>query len=105
MSGDLRVTTAHLRELSAKQGQAAAVLTSATAAVDGVDSAVRWTHGPISWSTAAAIEAAQHARRVAGTGMANVSQDLGEKLTSAAGRYDNTDTSAGEALDGTVGAR
>ncbi|KWX23459.1 hypothetical protein AFM11_14330 [Mycolicibacterium wolinskyi] len=105
MSGDLRVTTAHLRELSAKQGEAAAVLTSATAAVDGVDSAVRWTHGPISWSTAAAVEAAQNARRIAGTGMANVSQDLGEKLTSAAGRYDNTDMTTAEALDGTVGAR
>lgn len=102
MSGDLRVTTAHLRELSAKQGQAAADLTSATAVVEGVDSAVRWTHGPISWSTAAAVEAAQHARRAAGAGMADASHDLGAKLTSAAGRYDRTDTVLGRALDAAV---
>lgn len=105
MSGDLRVTTAHLRELSAKQGQAAADLTSAAAAVEGVDSAVRWTHGPISWSTAAAVEAAQQARRTAGAGMANVCAQLGERLTSAADRYDSTDTAAGEVVDGTVEAR
>ncbi|MGV0743560.1 ESX-1 secretion-associated protein [Mycolicibacterium sp. XJ870] len=102
MSGDLRVTTAHLRELSAKQGQAAADLTTATAIVEGVDSAVRWTHGPISWSTAAAVEAAQIARRSAGVRMANASQDLGAKLTTAAGKYSGTDTTMGAALDGTI---
>ncbi|HTM85903.1 MAG TPA: ESX-1 secretion-associated protein [Mycobacterium sp.] len=102
MSGDLRVTTAHVRELSAKQGQAAAELSAATEAVAGVDTAVRWTHGPISSATASAVQAAQHARRTAGTGMAGVSADLGDKLTAAATQYDRTDTSASGALDGTV---
>ncbi|MGV9797670.1 ESX-1 secretion-associated protein [Mycobacterium sp. NPDC003449] len=102
MSGDLRVTPAHLRELSAKQEQAAAALTAATQAVDGVDAAVRGSHGPISWSTAAAVAAAQNARRAAGTGIATVSQELGAKLTSAAGRYDGTDASMGVAIDETV---
>lgn len=91
MSGDVRVTTAHLRELSARQGQASAELASATAVVDGVDTSVRRTHGPIAWSTASAVEAAQHARRAAGQRMAVASEDLGGKLTRAAGRYDRTD--------------
>ncbi|MUL82865.1 MULTISPECIES: ESX-1 secretion-associated protein [unclassified Mycolicibacterium] len=102
MAGDLRVATAHLYELSAKQGQAATSLTVATGVVDGVDSSVRLTHGPISSSTAAAVEAALNARRAAGTGMARVSQDLGDKLTRAASGYDRTDATMGGALNGTV---
>ncbi|QRY52795.1 ESX-1 secretion-associated protein [Mycolicibacterium septicum] len=102
MAGDLRVATAHLHELSAKQGQAATSLTMATGVVDGVAASVRVTHGPISSSTAAAVEAALDARRAAGTGMANVSQDLGDKLTRAAGGYDRTDSTLAGALRGTV---
>lgn len=105
MSDDLRVTTAHLRELSAKQGRAAAELTTATAVVEGVDTAVRFTHGPISWGTAAAVEAVQHARRAAGTGMVKVSEDLETKLDTAAGRYHRTDSTMGDALDGTIQPR
>lgn len=98
MSGDLRVTTAHLRELSEKQGEASTKLSSATAVVDGVDTSVRWTHGPVSFATASAVEAAQNARRAAGTGMAAVSDDLSEKLTTAAGRYDQTDEVEAESV-------
>ncbi|MDV3123329.1 ESX-1 secretion-associated protein [Mycobacterium sp. 21AC1] len=105
MSGDLRVTTAHLRELSAKQGQAAAELTTAVEAVTGVDTSVRWTHGPISWSTAAAVEAVQQARRAAASAMASVSTDLGQKLTTAASHYDRSDSTAAGALDATVQSR
>ncbi|MDH6195701.1 hypothetical protein M2272_002341 [Mycobacterium frederiksbergense] len=102
MAGDLRVATAHLRELSAKQCQAAADLTVATGVVEGVDTSVRWTHGPIASSTAGAVEAVLTARRAAGTGMAHLSQDLGQKLTRAAGGYDRTDATMGGALNGTV---
>ncbi|ODR23405.1 ESX-1 secretion-associated protein [Mycolicibacterium porcinum] len=102
MAGDLRVATAHLHELSAKQGQAASSLATATGVVDGVDASVRITHGPISSSTAAAVTAALTARRAAGTGMARVSRDLGEKLTRAAGGYDRTDSTMAGALRGTV---
>ncbi|OMC34073.1 hypothetical protein A5740_10535 [Mycobacterium sp. GA-1841] len=102
MSGDLRVATAHLQELSARQGEAASSLALATGAVDGVDTSVRVTHGPISASTAAAVEAALNARRAAGNGMARVSQDLGDKLTRAASGYDRTDSTMGDALHGTV---
>lgn len=99
MSNDLRVATVHLRELSAKQGQVSHELTAATAVVEGVATAVRGTHGSISWSTAGAVEAAQTARRAAGTGMARVSDNLSEKLTGAAGRYDNTDHDESQSLE------
>ncbi|WP_135451371.1 ESX-1 secretion-associated protein [Mycobacterium sp. DL99] len=102
MAGDLRVATAHLYELSAKQGQAATSLTIATGVVDGVDASVRVTHGPISSSTATAVVAALNARRAAGTGMASVSRNLGEKLTRAAGGYDRTDSTMGDAICGTA---
>jgi hypothetical protein len=91
MSEDLRVTTAHLRELSTRQGHAAGALATATDVVTGVDSSLRWTHGPISWSTAGAVEAAQNARRTAGHSIARSSEALSEKLIAAARRYDHTD--------------
>jgi hypothetical protein len=102
MAGDLRVATAHLYELSAKQGQAATSLTVATSVVEGVDSAVRLTHGPISSSTASAVASALNARRAAGAGMASVSHELGAKLSRAASGYDRTDSNLSGALDGTV---
>ncbi len=102
MVGDLRVATAHLRELSAKQSQAAAGLTVATGVVEGVGTSVRLTHGPISASTAAAVDAASKARQAAGAGMARVSQDLGDKLTRAASGYDRADSTMAGAARGTV---
>ncbi|MBU9762268.1 ESX-1 secretion-associated protein [Mycobacterium sp. TNTM28] len=102
MAGQLRVATAHLHELSTKQGHAATSLTVATEAGGGMPAAVRRTHGSISASTAAALAAALHARRGAGAAVAGVSRDLGEKLTRAASGYDRTDGVLGDALNGTV---
>ncbi|OBF44314.1 hypothetical protein A5719_07555 [Mycolicibacterium peregrinum] len=102
MAGDLRVATAHLHELSAKQDEAATGLTVATGVVEGVDNAVRMTHGPISSASAAAVARAVKARRTAGTGLASVSRDLGSKLSLAAGGYDRTDSTMSGALHGTV---
>ena len=100
MSGEaLRVTTAHLRELAAKQAQAAAQITSATEVVDGVDTSVRMSHGVVAWSTAGAVEAIQHARRAAGNGLAAASNGLSESLADAASRYDQVDGAMGGHLD------
>ncbi|MBS1696731.1 MAG: ESX-1 secretion-associated protein [Actinobacteria bacterium] len=99
MSGDLRVTTAHVRELAAKQGQAAAEITSATEMVDGIDSRVRWTHGVIAWATAGAVEAAQQARRDAGATMSTASSELADRLAVAATRYDAIDAAMRAKLD------
>lgn len=106
MSGEaLRVTTAHLRELAAKQAQAAAEITSGSEVVDGVDTSVRVSHGVIAWSTAAAVEAIQHARRSAGNGMAAVSNVMSENLGDAASRYDQIDGAMGGRLDQEMGPR
>lgn len=95
----LHVTTAHLRELAAKHSQAAAEVTLATELVSGVSGAVRASHGVIAWSTAGAIEAIELARRAAGNSMARDSDAMGEKLTSAAGRYEAVDRDSGGRID------
>lgn len=101
----LQVTTAHLRELAAKHGRAAAEITSATAAVSGVDSAIRTSHGVIAWSTADAVEAIQQARRGAANELAAESHALSENLTAAARRYEATDRASGARLDQQIRSR
>ena len=106
MAGDdLRVTTAHLSELTVQQLRAAAETRSATLAAEGVDAAVRSTHGIIASATAGAVSDVIHARRGAGTKMAAISDDLGRKLAEAARRYDQMDDAMGGALDGQVRPR
>ncbi|KRE27312.1 hypothetical protein ASG82_12870 [Mycobacterium sp. Soil538] len=94
----LEVTTAHLRELAAKHGQAVAEMTSATAAVAGVDTRIRMSHGVVAWSTAAALEAIQQARADAAASVAGESRALEENLTCAAHRYESTDQASAERL-------
>ena len=102
MSGDeLRVTSAHLGELAAKQGYAAGGITSATILPEGVDAAVRTTHGSISTASANALAAVLVARSGAGAKMAALSNDLCDKLIAAAKRYDQMD----EAISGNLGRR
>lgn len=99
MSGDeLRVATAHLNDLAVKQGSAAAGLRSAALMADGVDGLVRQTHGAIASASASALTAVVAARRNAGLRMAAISDDLCDKLTDAAKRYDRAD----EAMSGTL---
>ncbi|MGB0970194.1 MAG: ESX-1 secretion-associated protein [Mycobacterium sp.] len=96
---ELKVTTAHLRELAAKHGQTAAEVTSATETVSGVDTAIRTSHGLIAWSSAGAVEAIQAARRGAGKCAADESEVLSKNLISAADRYEATDKASGANLD------
>jgi hypothetical protein len=106
MSGDdLRVTTAHLVELAVEQVRAAADIRSATTAVEGVDAAVRRTHGVIASATAGAVSQILTARRAAGTKMATISDELGGRLAQAARRYDEIDVSMGRTLDEQVQPR
>lgn len=106
MSGDdLRVTTAHLRDLAAKQAKAASETRSATFAVEGMDAAVRSSHGSIASATASAVETVLSTRRDAGTKMSAIADDLRDKLTDAARRYDQIDDLSGDALDGRMQPR
>jgi len=100
MSGDdLRVTTEHLGDLSVEQARVAAKIRSATVAVDGVDAAVRTTHGSIASATSSALEAVLAARSDAGTKIAAIADDLSRRLTDAANRYDRADDETGGALN------
>lgn len=102
MSGDdLRVTTAHLGELAVKQGRAAIGIRSATIAADGTEAAVSSTHGSIAAASVSALAAVLAARRSAGMKMAAISDDLCDKLTEAAKRYDDAD----DAVSGTLGTQ
>jgi hypothetical protein len=95
---DLSVTTAHLCDLAVKQGRAAVGIRSATILVDGAEVAVRSTHGSIASGSASALEAVLAARRNAGTKMAAISDDLCDRLTEAAKRYDQVDGTTSSAL-------
>ncbi len=95
---ELRVTEAHLRELVAKQGEAAAAIGSATGAVDGLGAAVAATHGPVASATAAAVQAAEDARRRAGAQTAAESGGLRDRLGATAVVYAGVDQSASQAL-------
>jgi hypothetical protein len=92
MSGDdLRVTTTHLGELADKQRHAAVGIRSATMLAEGAEAAVRSTHGSVSSASASALMAVLAARHSAGAKMAAVSDDLCDKLTEAAKRYEHTE--------------
>jgi hypothetical protein len=92
MSGDdLRVTTVHLGDLAVKQARAAAEIRSATMLPEGADAAVRSTHGDVASASAGALASVLAARRSAGAKMAAASDDLCDKLTQSAKRYDWAD--------------
>jgi hypothetical protein len=99
MSGDdLRVTTDHLGDLAVKQGTAAVAIRAATIMADGAAAAVTRTHGSVSSATASALATVLAARRIAGTTMAAISDDLCGKLAQAAKRYDHADNAMNGAL-------
>jgi hypothetical protein len=92
MSGDdLRVTPTHLGELADKQRRVAVGIKSATMQAEGAEAAVRSTHGSVASESASAVTAVLAARRTAGAKMAAISDDLCDKLTEAAKRYEHTD--------------
>lgn len=101
----LQVAIAHLRELAARHGQAAAEVISAIELVSGVDSGIRRSHGVIAWSTAGAVEAIHYARREAGISVSGESQALSDNLRGAASRYEAADDASGADLDKQVRPR
>ncbi|MDZ4266807.1 MAG: ESX-1 secretion-associated protein [Mycobacterium sp.] len=95
----LQVSTAHLRALADRHGQAAAQITAAVTAVSGIDTGIRTSHGVIASATAGAVAAIEQARSAAGAGMMAESRALSDDLTGAAGRYEATDHTSGVSLD------
>src|SRR3954452_437062 len=99
MPGDnLRINTAHLRDMAVTQARVVADIRWATMLADGADAAVRSTHGNVASASACALTAVLAARRSAGSKMAAISDDLCDKLTQAAKRYDQADGAANSAI-------
>jgi hypothetical protein len=99
MPEDLRVTTAHVHELSARQGEAQAQIESASTVTDGLSIAMWINHGLICAPANAAVWTAEAARKSACAAMQSVSSDLSEKLDAAAQRYDEIDSANRDILD------
>lgn len=102
MSGDLKVTTAHVRDLAGKQGEIAIEIESAGAATDAVLRDVLFSHGAICGSANDALAVAVAARDSACSAVREASTNLQEKLNAAAVAYDATDLSASGTLDQTM---
>lgn len=99
MTGSLNVTTSHVRELSAKQQEAAAQLQTATSSADGIEGRLWRTHGAVCAASTIAATLAHQARTSAGQRLKASSEDLHEKLAHAADKYDVVDRQQREYLD------
>lgn len=104
MSTVLGVATAHLDGLAIAHGEAAAAITSATDAAQGVDAGIRSTHGAIAASAVAAVAAAEHARRMAGGRLATSATGMKTALGVASSGYERADGQAASALEGPRGS-
>ncbi|MGA5545288.1 ESX-1 secretion-associated protein [Mycobacterium sp. NPDC051198] len=91
MSGQLKVLTSDLRDMSTTQNAAAAGFSAAGDTTSFVEWEVLTTHGPICWLSQQALCEANEARKAASEAMMNTSNDLSQKLTTAASQYDQTD--------------
>lgn len=98
MTGYLGVTAAHVRELSATQGQAEAQIQTASTVTNGVSASMLVNHGIACSGSIAAVAMADRAREAACSAMALMSSDLSEKLGTAADRYDKMDEAMGDRL-------
>lgn len=92
MSGELNVLTSDLRDMSTTHDAAAAGFSAAGDTTSFVEWKVLATHGPICWSSQQALCEANEARKSAAETMMKTSNDLSQKLTTAATQYDQTDT-------------
>jgi hypothetical protein len=102
LSGEVKVTTAHVRDLAGRQGEIAAEIELAGAATEAVLRDVLFSHGAICGPANDALAAAVAARDSACAAMQEVSTSLQEKLNVAAVAYDATDASTSSTLDQTM---
>ncbi|GAT15129.1 ESX-1 secretion-associated protein [Mycolicibacterium thermoresistibile] len=100
MGGNLEVAASDLTGLAGGQRDVATTLGSAEAATDGVTGKVLQTHGIVCAPTIAALGAAQMSRSNAAKAMERISNDLAEKLDTAAAEYTRTDQQGQQTLDG-----
>ncbi|WP_166905360.1 ESX-1 secretion-associated protein [Mycobacterium sp. DL440] len=102
MSDELNVLTSDLRDMSTTHDAAATGFSAAGDTTSFVEWKVLATHGPICWSSQQALCEANEARKSASEAMMNASNDLSQKLTTAASQYDQTDAQESGTLGRTM---
>ncbi len=105
MAGELKVVTAHVRELAVKQGEIVAEVAPARAATGGVTWDVAISHGLICAPASVALAGANTARGLACAAIQKTSQELQDALSAAALHYDVADAQASGSLDQTMHPR
>jgi hypothetical protein len=95
---NLGVLTEHIRRLAERHQEAVNKITGANRSIVDPARNVQDTHGMVCEATHLAVSVAEEARRSAGSALFKVSTELGEKLTTAAARYDNTDAAGADAI-------
>lgn len=100
--GQLRLSPAHLRELSDKQNHAANQISAATTLTVGVAADVERTHGQVCAPAFAAAAAAEEARAEACAAVQSVSEAFAGNLERALMHYKKTDTDGRAELDGAM---
>jgi hypothetical protein len=95
---NLQVVTDHINLLAGHQQTAADKILGANRTAGNVSDSVASTHGHACWATTLAVSNADTARTTAGAALFKVSNELSEKLRTAASNYNNTDYMAGRDL-------
>lgn len=95
---NLGVLTDHIRHLAERQQDAVNKITGANRSIVDPALNVKDTHGMVCEATHLAVTAVEEARRDAGSALFKVSTELGQKLTTAAARYDHTDDASAAAI-------
>lgn len=91
LSGNARVTTAHVQQLAALQEDVAAQIKSATRVTNGIGHSVWVNHGATSGPSNTATDQVETTRRAAGEALPEAARLLASKLRTAATAYHNTD--------------
>jgi hypothetical protein len=102
MPDELKVLTSDLRHMSTIQDQAASGFSAAGNTTSWVEWKVLATHGVVCWTSQQALCEANEARKAACETMMDTSDDLAEKLTTAASHYDQTDAQESGSLHQTM---
>ncbi|MBJ7341933.1 ESX-1 secretion-associated protein [Mycolicibacterium sp.] len=98
-SDNLKVLTAFLDDIAAKQGTAAGILKVAGETVNDLTDSVWGTHGVVCAPSNLAVSALERARDAAAAKLWHMSHDLSERLGESSANYNNADWLAGRDID------
>jgi hypothetical protein len=98
MPDKMQVTTAYLEQLAVEQDEAAAEISNAVAAANGLAYKLVWDHGLISAVFWGAMFGTEREREAACNNMSAVCSDMAANLRTGAAAYTSTDTQSSKNL-------